>query len=417
MSLDPNMGHAPDGVIAVKADEVLNSGDVLGYIVETFQRTVVGEHNVYGIQIIVLAASQRALTNGKGIYIFVNGSMEGGKSWLIRQVLWAFPTEYVVDASMSPQAMFYENQDEAKIYYIDDFNGLNEDMKSALKAVLMNFRRDTVRKVANNHAHKCETYKVPARTAVMFSAVDSIPDQQLMSRLFQIPPAGGDSSKEKIYGYDVATNDGTREDLDAVEDERVKICREVLRVLLSKQVTVLIPFAKEIQWQDAKNSRNYNVLFDLIKLSAILEQRNRQIDSNGRLLATYEDFYRARGMFEPRRQMMTTKLSEGPQKVLNWLAARTGQNFTQAEIVEETGINQGNLSRWLNTIKEMSLVVEDGDVRQRGDRSVPVKVYKYVGEAPKSTIFDVPIELSEQERSKPEYKKWREDYDKKGNSS
>lgn len=429
----PAIGHTVPPEISGKVDEVLD-GDVLKYLTETVQRTVIGDKNRAGVQLIILVGCQRGLRNGHGIYPLLNGDPEGGKTWLVRQSLWIFPPEAVEDSGMSPQAIYYDNGNldgVPRIYYIDDFNGLNEDLKATLKQILTNFRRDTRRKIPNTRMGTTTTMVVPARTILIFTAVDSIGDQQMMSRLYQMPPDDSDDIKEKIYEYTMASGSGEIPDLDAVVDERVEVCREVLRALINpcNPVEVVIPYIREIEWRDSKKSRNYNVLFDLIRLSALVEQRHRQ-QKNGVIYASYDDFYRAVGIFEPRRRMMTTKLSKGPQRIFDYLRDHPNPNpeykgYTQAELVEELKNDQGNTSKWLATLQEMTLVVKDRDIRERAREKtvvdedghkhtytdtapIQVDVYRYVGDPYISTVFDTPIQLSETEKSKPEYTAWKE---------
>jgi len=417
----PVEGHIVPMDISTKVDEVINKPGVLEYLANTVERTVVG--NRLAIRLIILVCVQRGLKNGYGVYVDVNGSSGDGKSYTVRQTLWILPPEIVVDSSMSPKAIYHDNATEPRIYYIDDFNTLDEDTKSTLKAVLTNFRRSSDRKVAEKigNTNITVTKSVPARTVIIFSSVDTIPDRQFMNRLIPLPVEADDGAKKMQHTYQNDVASGLKPDLDTMEDDQVVICREIFRALTSKPIEVIIPFAHEIEWPEVefKNARNYNVFLDLVKLCALLEQRNRDTDDQGRLKVTYDDFYTAAKVYAPRRQMQATKLSEGPQKVLDHLRANTEKTFTQAELVEELKINQGNLSRWLKFLLEMSLVVEDKGVRQidTGEKDsfgCPLfkttypNIYQYKGESAKSTVFDSPIQLSEKERSKPEYIAWKE---------
>jgi hypothetical protein len=242
-----------------------------------------------------------------------------------------------------------------------------------------------------------------------------------MSRLIPLPVEHDEHAKRLQHDYQNDVASGIREDLDAIEDEQTLICREIFRILTDKPLDVIIPFAHEIDWPEIefKNTRNYNVFLDLIKLCAIFEQRNRTIDDKKRLVATYDDFYKAASIYAPRRSMNSTKLSEGPQKVLDYLMCNYDQDYTQKELVEKLKCNQGNLSRWLETLKEMSLVTEDKGVRQKDTgekdsygapliRSTFPNVYQYKGEPIVGKITDTPLQLSEKERSKPEYIAWKE---------
>jgi DNA-binding MarR family transcriptional regulator len=433
MSENTDQGRTLRPEIAAKVDEVLN-GNVLSYLTNTVQRTVMGQGNKAGVQLIILTGCQRGLKNGHGIYPLFNGDPEGGKTWLVRQTLWAFPPEIVEDSGMSPQAIYYDNLDGIpRIYYVDDFNALNEDLKSSLKQVLTNFRRPTKRKVPNTKTHTTDTMIVPARTVLIFTSVDSIGDVQMMSRLYQCPPEEGNGIKDKIWEYTLASGAGEIPDLDAVVDDDVEVCREVLRQLIdpAHPLEVIIPFIREIEWKDPKKARNFNVFFDLIRLSALLEQRHRKHDlENGVIEANYEDFYRACSIFEPRRLMTATKLSKGPQRVYDYLRDHPNvgyKGYTQTELVEKLKVDQGNLSKWLTTLTEMTLVVKDRDLRDRtrektiedtnGNKrkiedATPVQldVWRYVGDPITTSVFDAPIQLSENEREKKEYQEWRQDW-------
>jgi hypothetical protein len=401
-------GHTVPLDISTKIDEIINKPGVLDYLAETVERTVVG--NRLAIRLIILVCAQRGLANGYGVYLDVNGGSGDGKSYTVRQTLWILPPEIVADSSMSPKAIYHDNTTEPMVYYVDDINTLDEDLKSTLKSVLTNFRRPTVRKVTEKRGNVNVTVPktVPARTVIIFSSVDSIGDRQLMNRLIPLPVEADSSMKKLQHDYQNDVASGLKQDLDTMEDERILICREIFRALTSQQVEIIVPFAHGIDWPEIEfqNSRNYNVFLDLIKLCALLEQRNREPDQQGRLKATYDDFYTAARIYAPRREMQVTKLSNGPQEVLNYLIVHRGHNFTQAELVERMKVNQGNLSRWLKILLDMSLVVEDADTRQGKDRSVNVKVYEYRGDPIVSTVFDSPLQLSESERTKPEYREW-----------
>lgn len=409
--------------IKEKANKIVASGKVLDYIEDKIARTVIGNRG--GIRMLVMTCSQRALENGNGVYNHLNGRMGGGKSHLVRTVLFYFPPEVVRDSGMSGKTLFYDNAEQSMIYYIDDFNGLDETTKSTLKNVLTNFRKDTEYRPVNkkNGENIVVSLKVKARTTVIFSSVDSIGDQQLMDRLVPLPTDTDPNTKKKVYEYYTKVDSGQMKDLDSVVDEEVQVCREVLRQLTcdGNLYRVVIPYLKEVEWpqDELSNTRNYGVFRDLIKLSALLARAKRPRDEEDNIVANYEDFYTALDVYAPsneRRTMMKTKMSEGPQRVHDFLASHNDENYTQAELVDRLKVSQASLSRWLETLKEMSAVAELMSGREyknsytETSRTLPVKVYQYKGDAPTGKLTDHPIQLSEKCRSSPEYKTWEQEY-------
>ena len=417
-----NVDRTFESKLAEKIDNVIRKPHVLDYFTGTTARTVVG--NRLAIRLILLVCAQRGLKNGSGVYLEINGGSGDGKSYTVRQTLWLLPEELVEDSSMTARAIFNENVTEPKIYYIDDFNSQNDDIKATLKSILTNFRRNTKHKVSEKigGGYITVTKYVPARTIIIFSAVDSIGDVQIMNRLIPLPVEADDSIKRLQHDYQNDVASGRLSDLDGVADERVTICREVFRILTDRPVEVLVPYASEIIWpeKEFKNTRNYNVFLDLIKLCTVFEQYNRQLDEQGRLLATYDDFVTAVEIYSPRREMQTTKLSEGPNRLLKFLMINYKEDYTAAELVERLKVSQATIYRWLEILKEMSSVVEDKGARQvdTGDvdsftgkhvfKVTTPNVYRYAGDMLKTNLFDSPIQLSDRERKKPEYKAWME---------
>jgi hypothetical protein len=128
-------------------------------------------------------------------------------------------------------------------------------------------------------------------------------------------------------------------------DEEIIICKLITEDLHNYTFEVVIPFADRIRFTGEQ--RSYGIFGDMIKSLAILRYEKRERDLKDRLLATEEDFWDAKEIFDGLGGHSASKYTESELKVLNAIVENGYQAATK-EIQEKTGLSDGRIGDIMN---------------------------------------------------------------------
>ena len=328
------------------AIEILENGDPVKYILDTFGTLHVGDRSI-GEGILLGTAAQSVL-NSLGVPSKLTGDSGKGKSDAAKKMMHLHPQEYVVYASLTDKAIWYHPNLRAGSTIFSDDVKVSEELEGIIKRATSNFQRKTER-----------ILPVRDKSGNFTGEIQSIPER-INWLLTSVRTQGSDELIKRQMGYDVDTSDSQdkayidfelQRSLKAIEElpitEDVLICREIIKILKENEdgtpriIGVNIPFSSRIVWTDTENRRNLNIFMDMVRSFAMIRFTQRKRDEDGNIIATEEDFKIATRHYGERAGLQKHHLDEQQQKFCQHLAklgceADTGQMQYAMKITRQT---------------------------------------------------------------------------------
>ena len=330
-----------------RARTLLESGDPLTYLLDTFNREHVGDRAV--AECLVMSIASQSVENTHGIHVSISGISGRGKSHACSTMLRQVPPAYRLESSVSDKALYYNTGIRAGTVFLFDDKGLSDDMQEILKSATAAFRERIEHQTltADRHLKVCS---IPERCVWWLAKVEDVGDDQVMNRLLT---TWIDDTREQ----DQRVLDHLRH-AEAVEGEAptrvddLLVCQAVWEMLKQEIITVQIPFAERVRFTATQNRRNPNMLFDLIKSHALLFRFQRErfttIDGGDAIRATEDDFVAAARLY---RELHTgaggqeTKLTKNEAAALKTIEALDVPEFTARELQRSLGVSYNQVRR------------------------------------------------------------------------
>jgi len=313
----------------IKAISILKTGDPIGYIRETIEEHHVGDEKTE--ECICVSIAGQSCLNTDGIQTAVNGDSGSGKSHLMKIHLHLVPGKYKEVTSLSPKAAYYMDLKPGTIIFSDDTTP-SEEMEEVIKRATTNYQEYTKHTIVRDG--KPESFMVPPRINWYLTSVDSEVSLQLLNRQLTFNTSNEPEHKKAIFSkqQEKAVN-GEMPVIDV--NERVLICRRIYDLIKSHVFKVKIPFAMRIELEDKSNSRVFPMFLDMIKGYTIFFHMQRETDEEGYLLATEEDFNKAKALFESQTEGIVSKLNDKEREILRYI--KSHPRCIIQDIAEGTG--------------------------------------------------------------------------------
>ena len=185
---------------------------------------------------------------------------------------------------------------------------------------------------------------MPPRLAIWTSSVDMQGDEQLRDRFLFILI---DETQTSAIIEFMKEKDKVPQNGDDKEFENA-VCRGLFSDLASKTFHVEIPFADEFEFLTTEGTRGYGIFSDMIKGFAALRYAKRETNEQGHLLATYQDFYDAKDLYEGLMGHSDMKFSTSEQEVLTALITEPGRTANIKQLSKKTGKSETRIREILN---------------------------------------------------------------------
>jgi hypothetical protein len=362
----------PDCVRA-EARTLLESPNLMQRVVEDIGALgVAGEKELAAT--VYLIGTSRLLASP--LAAIVQGPTSSGKSYVVKHAAKLFPPETIITAiQLTPQALFYmqpgglvhrfvvtgersrlENDDTA-----ETTRALREMLSEGRLSKLVTIKKDghpetvlverdgpiayiettTLTRIFNEDANRC-----------ILLTSDETPEQtrRVLSTLAGVYARGA-----------------------AVDRQRIIDRHHALQRTL-QPFAVLVPYAERLA--DAMGNyrvearRAYPQVVSMIQASALLHQRQRQIDADGRLLAAADDYQLARHLLGlPMARQLGGRISDPAtrflQRLREWFGA--AESFTTPEAKRKESRSKSSVYGWLAELHDAGMVEKvEG---QRGSRA------------------------------------------------
>jgi hypothetical protein len=316
------------------------------------------------------------LTN-QPISVAVKGDSSGGKSWLVQQTLSLVPEEAHYDlTSLSERGLIYDERDyRHKTIVIYEAHGQGSDLAQYLIRSLISeghIKHLTVEKTPHGLRSRVIDKPVPTNfvTTTTSPELHAENETRIWSILINDSPENT-RAVNRLRGREAAGH-STREDTDPWQR-----AHEWLDLAGARDAVV--PFAEilaeAIPDKPLRLRRDFSRLLQLIQVSAVLHQCQRERDGDGRVVATVADYAMIRELvvevFDRGVRGLTEKTLDLVEALERVLDRKREKGVREAELrasysdlIEETGCTRVQVSRWLKPAVKLGLV--DNTQTQKG---------------------------------------------------
>lgn len=353
------------------AYSLLNSPNILSNVVSfTKELGFIGEE--INQKALYLCFTSRLMDSS--ISAVVKGQSSSGKSHLVNTNLRLFPETEILNFSfVTSKALVHREGDLShKILSIAEHSG-SEGADYSIRTMLSEGEISIMLPMKNEITGNFDTVekRVPAKGLVFVETTtrDRIHTEN-QTRVFDLYVDESEEQTTNILSMQASQLETGSPDV----DERVKVWRAAQSLL--KKYVVYIPYAQELANAFPKDKtrarRDYPRLLSLVRSHALLFQYQREVDENGRLIATLEDLAGVLLIIERVLQDSLRALSPNQAEVLNIIHSdEVLTEFSVSNLSELVDLDRKTLRRYLKYFANEGLIEWNGE---RGRKSQYTKV-------------------------------------------
>lgn len=322
-----------------KAREIAEAGQTHDYIFDVWQKRHYGDAPLG--RALLFSLGSQSVSNSKGIHVQASGEGGYGKSDGIKQMGKLTHPIYWKNGGITAQTLYYSGKTMPNgiVVGLDDVVW-GSDLGVSVKRITSDFQEGAIRlSTVDMVGIEVQTAK---RIAFWASCVDSQADEQLRDRFIMYTVKSDHERAQEIIGHMEAKDKG--EQLPEEYEFETLVCQLLTLDLKQKLFNVVIPFAKRIKFEG--DPRAYGMFSDMIKSSAAFRYMKRDTDESGRLIATVEDFEKAKELYIEIGGHDRDKYTDSEMDVLK--AILLNGTATQADIQEIAELSPGRVSDILN---------------------------------------------------------------------
>ncbi|AKB61760.1 hypothetical protein [Methanosarcina mazei] len=322
-----------------EALKILKEGDPIKFVLDLIKTRHVGDEEAS--EGILISISNQSCLNSMGIHVAFNGESGSGKSHTLKVILKFLPSRFVFETTLSNKAVYYMKLKEGCIIFSDDTT-MSEEMEEVFKRSTTNYQEYTKHTTVSNQEGIEKL--IPPRLNWYLTSVDNEATKQVLNRQLTFSTVTDYEHKKEVYEMQQAEN--IKGEITALKvTKEVLICRRIFNEIKKQTFYVKIPFGDRILMKDVSDSRITSIFFDMIKGYTIFNFMKRDSDEEGKLIATLDDFYKAKKLFESQKDNIVTKMNERELKIIQYIIEHPG--CTINNIVEGTEIESQNVRRLL----------------------------------------------------------------------
>ena len=307
--------EALDEALVTTATEILETGDPVQFIMDTFHSIHVGDDD-YG-RLLMLAIASQHVRNTHGIHLTPSGASGKGKSHAGRTMLHLVPHKFWLSASLSPKSLYYYDVPIGTIIFSDDVI-IEEELISIIRRCITGFveKQEHITVSKDREGTKM---LLSERIIWIIASVENFMDEQTRNRMIDVPVDEGEEVDEEVYKKQVIDAVSGADEFPITDD--VLVCRELFRIIKSiEPTTVTIPYAPRIVWKNKNNRRNFDTFKEIIKAFTLLRHEQRSVNETDALIATVADYNDAKNIYLNKAEGEHTKMTKRELKIVRMLA-------------------------------------------------------------------------------------------------
>ncbi len=339
---------APDEGVLTRCSEILESGDPLSFLLDTFASVHEGDLTV--AECLVHSLASRSVINSKGLHVSITGESGKGKSHAIETMMSLVPPRFRLEGRMSDKALFYmDDLSSGSVITLDDVS-LSDQMQEILKGVTTSFQRPFMYRTVNKD-RKGQICTIPERCVWWIAKVEGPGDDQVFNRMLTCWIDDSEEQDKRVLDRTLCSAESLP-DVSSPESEEILVSRQIWESL--SPVWVVIPYATKIRFQSAENRRNPDMLLDLIRTNAALNQcqrESKEIGSVKCVIANREDFSQAARLYATlngETGAQGNKLTKRESILIEAFISLNQSEVTIAQLQQATGISNSSVGKLLH---------------------------------------------------------------------
>ena len=357
-----NLAKMPQAV-RHEAEAMLSSPNLVEAIVNDLAGVGVAGERDLGLSL-YLTATSRLLE--KPLATIVQGPSSSGKSYLIDKTASLIPPEAVVRATqMTPQALFHMPSGTLRNRFVAVGERSRADSSEAADAT-----RALREMISSGRLAKLMPMKIGGEIQTVLIEQDgpiAFAESTTMTRIFEEDlnrclllntDEGSDQTARIVNSLASAyAGDSRREEVQRI------VARHHAAQRMLRQFPIVIPFAQRLAEQmphkQVEVRRVFPQVMSMIQSAALLHQRQREIDPDGRLVATGDDYRLVhRLLAEPVARGLGRRLSKSAQRFFCRLRDWFDQcEFTTREAERKEETSRSSVYGWIKELHDYGLLV------------------------------------------------------------
>ena len=336
----------PSDPSRARAQAILRDGDPLAFILETFNKTHVGDRTV--AESLAISVVSRSVENTNGLHVAISGNSGKGKTHACTTMLHLLPEDSRLTGTVSDKALYYDDNLRPGTVFLFDDVALSPDLQDVLKSATSNFREPIEHRTLTTE-RKLRVCTIPERCIWWLAKVEDPGDDQVLNRMLTVWIDDSFEQDRRVLEHMKEVEAAGISWLE--DDPAVLTCRAIWEVLEEEVLPVRVPFARRVQFALAENRRNPGMLFDLIKCHARLFFLQRDRDDDGAVIANEEDFAAAARLYAALARTdggQETKLTRNEAAALATVARMGVEVFTVRQLQAAMGLSYQKTRRILH---------------------------------------------------------------------
>ena len=360
----------------VEAEELLKGKMPLHKVIGMCKKLGIVAERHFALFIYLLFTSRILV---KPISATIKGDSSAGKSYVPTRVQAILPSEAIWNLTdITGASLFHTPQEKLdhRIVVIYEREGTERSdytlriLQSEGKLILQTTIQDPATK-----RFTAETKEIEAHTGFLTTTTDSRLNAENETRQFSLHPDESLEQSHRILDYQARKAMG---EIEEPSEAEIEVWRNAQRLLNPYQV--VIPYALILAdlfpKEPLRVRRDFERVLSLIEVSAILHQRQRQIDGD-KLIAELADYLIARCAIEP---FLAETIYGLPPKTRRLIDAAKGleqetprlkdivdekQGFTIQDLMASTGMTQKSVYNWIKPAIEVGAIITVEEARGR----------------------------------------------------
>jgi hypothetical protein len=346
--------------VRAEARAMLESPQLMQRVIDDVAATgVAGEREL--VAAIYLVGVSRLLS--RPLAAIVQAPSSSGKSYVTEKTAGMFPPETVIHATaMTAQSLYYLESGALKHKFIvagERSRKEDDDTAEATRALREMIGSGRLTKlVPMKEGGRIVTQRIEQEGPIAYietTTLSKIFDEDA-NRCLLLNADERQQQTSHIVNRLAASYSGA-----AVNNSDTIIQRHHAAQRMIKSRTVVIPFAGQIaerfDCERVEARRAYPHLMSMIQASALLHQFQRQLDDDGRIVASTDDYQLARHLVRgPLARLLGGRISDAAIRYHDRLKAWAGGKFTTTEAVKHDRASDRAVRGWLNELADAGAV-------------------------------------------------------------
>ena len=171
---------SPPGEHHERALAILQNGDPLAFLLDTFNKSHVGDRTV--AECLAMSLASQSVENTNGLHVAVSGNSGKGKTHACTTMQNLIPGAYKLKGTVSNKALYYDDDLRPGTVLLFDDVSLSDDLQEVLKSATANFREPIEHRTLTTE-RKLRVCTIPERCVWWLAKVEEIGDNQVMNRM------------------------------------------------------------------------------------------------------------------------------------------------------------------------------------------------------------------------------------------